>query len=52
MCGAWDTLAEEDRYVEVYAEKSEGKQELGRPARKWEGSIKMDLCEMGRSGMQ
>jgi hypothetical protein len=31
--------------------KSEGKKSLGRPRRKWEDNIKMDLREIGSSGM-
>ena len=31
--------------------KPEGKRPLGRPKRRWEGNIKMDLQEMGCGGM-
>ena len=31
--------------------KSEGKRPLGRPRRRWENIIKMDLQEVGCSGM-
>jgi len=31
--------------------KREGKRSLGRPSRKWEDSIKMDLQEVGCGGM-
>ena len=31
--------------------KPEGKRPLGRPRRKWEDNIKMDLQEMGCGGM-
>ena len=30
--------------------KSEGKRPLGRPGRRWEDNIKMDLEEVGRDG--
>ena len=30
--------------------KPEGKRPLGRPRRRWEGNIKMDLQEVGRDG--
>ena len=32
----------------VLVEKPEGKKPLGRPRRRWEDNIKMDLQEMGR----
>jgi hypothetical protein len=35
----------------VLAEKPEGKRPLGRPRRRWEDNIKMDLQEVGCSGM-
>jgi len=31
--------------------KSEGKRTLGRPSRRWEDNIKMDLQELGCEGM-
>jgi hypothetical protein len=31
--------------------KPEGKRPLGRPRRRWEGNIKMDLQEVGCEGM-
>jgi hypothetical protein len=38
----------EDRGVHrVLVEKSEGKRPLGRPRRRWEDNIKMDLQEVG-----
>ena len=33
----------------VLVEKPEGKRPLGRPRRRWEDNIKMDLQEVGRS---
>ena len=32
----------------VFVGKSEGKRPLGRPRRRWEDNIKMDLEEVGR----
>ena len=40
---------EEGRYVhKVLGGKPEGKRPLGRPRRRWEDNIKMDLQEVGR----
>jgi hypothetical protein len=36
----------------VLVGKPEGKRPLGRPRRKWEDNIKMDLWEVGRGGME
>jgi hypothetical protein len=35
----------------VLVGKPEGKKQLGRPRRRWEDNIKMDLQEVGRGGM-
>jgi len=35
----------------VLVEKPEGKRPLGRPRRRWEDNIKMDLQEVGCGGM-
>jgi hypothetical protein len=35
----------------VLVRKPEGKRPLGRPRRRWEDNIKMDLQEVGRGGM-
>jgi hypothetical protein len=35
----------------VLVGKSEGKRQLGRPRRRWEDNIKMDLREVGCGGM-
>ena len=43
------TRMEEERGVhKVLVGKPEGKRPLGRPRRRWEGNIKMDLEEVGR----
>ena len=34
----------------VLVEKPEGKRQLGRPRRKWEDNIKLDLREVGGGG--
>jgi hypothetical protein len=36
----------------VLVGKPEGKRPLGRPRRKWEDGIKMDLREIGRGGVE
>jgi len=36
----------------VLVGKPEGKRPLGRPGRKWEGNVKMDLHEVGCGGME
>ena len=35
----------------ILVEKTEGKRVLGRPRRRWEDNIKMDLQEVGCGGM-
>jgi hypothetical protein len=40
-----------ERRVQVSVEKPEGKKPLGRPRRRWEDNIKMDLQEVGCGGM-
>jgi hypothetical protein len=35
----------------VLVEKPEGKRQIGRPRRRWEDNIKMDLQEIGCRGM-
>jgi len=43
-------VGQRDMY-RVLVRKSEGKKPLGRPRRKWEDNIKMDLQEVGCGGM-
>jgi len=38
-------------YTGVLVGKPEGKRPLGRPRRRWEDNIKMDLQEVGYGGM-
>jgi hypothetical protein len=44
-------MGEERGVYRVLVGKSEGKRPLGRPRRKWEDSIKMELQEVGCGGM-
>ena len=37
--------------VQGFGRRPEGRRPLGRPTRRWEGIVKMDLQEMGRGGM-
>jgi hypothetical protein len=40
-------MGEERKVNRVLVEKSEGKRRLGRPRRRWEDGIRMDLGETG-----
>ena len=44
------TMGEERGVHRVLVGKPEGKRPLGRPRRRWEDNIKMDLQEAGRGG--
>jgi hypothetical protein len=44
-------MGEERVVYRVLVGKPEGKRPLGRPKRRWEGNIKMDLQEVGFGGM-
>ena len=48
MGGACGTYGGRESCAQGFGEKSEGKRPLGRPRRRWEGNIKMDLQEVGR----
>jgi hypothetical protein len=52
MGGACSTYGGEEKLIQGLVGKPEGKRQLGRPRRKWEDNIKMDLQEVGldRSG--
>ena len=41
----------EERCIQGLVGKPEGKRPLGRPRRRWEDNIKMDLQEVGYGGM-
>jgi len=52
MGGAGRPYGEEERDVyRVVVWKPEGKRPLGRPRRRWQDNIKMDLQEVGCGGM-
>jgi len=51
MGGACSTYGEGRSVYRVLVGKSEGKRPLGRPRRRWEDNIKMDIQEVGREGM-
>jgi hypothetical protein len=44
-------MGEKRGVYKVLVRKPEGKRSLGRPKRRWEGSIKMNLQEVGYGGM-
>jgi hypothetical protein len=44
-------IAEEIKLYKVLAGKPEGKRPLGRPRRRWEVGIRMDLREIGLGGV-
>ena len=48
---ACSTYGERRGIYGVLVEKPEGKRPLGRPRRRWEDNIKMDLEEVGCGGM-
>jgi hypothetical protein len=49
MRWAWHVphLGEERKVVKVFVGKPQGKRPLGRPRRRWEDGIRMDLRETG-----
>jgi len=47
MGGACSTSGEEERRIQGFGGKPEGMISLGRPRRRWEDNIKMDLQEVG-----
>jgi hypothetical protein len=50
MGGACGVCGEERGVHRVLVGKPEGKRPLGRPRRRWEDNIKMDLKEVERGG--
>jgi len=50
MGGACSTYEARRDVYRVSVEKPEGKRSLGRPRRRWEDNIKMDLQEVGCGG--
>jgi hypothetical protein len=51
MSGACSAYGSEERRVQGLMRKPEGKRPLGKPRRRWEDNIKMDLQEVGCRGM-
>ena len=47
MVGSRDTYRVDERRIQGLAGKPEGKKLLGRPRRRWEDDIKMDLQTVG-----
>ena len=47
MDGACSAYGGQKRRIQVLVGKLEGKRPLGRPGRRWEDNIKMDLQEVG-----
>ena len=47
MGGACSAYGGEERCIQDLVEKPEGKRPLGRPSRRWDNNIKMDLQEVG-----
>ena len=50
MGGACSAYGGEERCIQGLVGKPEGKRPLGRPRRRWEDNIKMDLQEVGCGG--
>ena len=46
MGGACSVYGGEERRIQGFGGKPEGRRPLGRPRRRWEGNIKMDLQEV------
>jgi len=51
MGGECSAYGEEESVYRVLVGKLEGKRPLGRPRRRWEDNIKMNLQEVGCGGM-
>jgi hypothetical protein len=51
MCRACSTNGEKRNAYKILVGKPEGKRPLGRPSRRWEDNIKIDLTEIGWGGM-
>jgi hypothetical protein len=51
MGGACSTYGERRGAYKVLVVKPEGKRALGRPRRRWEDNIEMDLLEVGRGNI-
>jgi hypothetical protein len=51
MGGACSAYGGEERLIQGFGGKTEGKRPLGRHRPRWEDNIKMDLQEVGSGGM-
>jgi hypothetical protein len=51
VCRACGTHGRGEKSVEGFGGKPEGKRPLGRPRRRWEDGIRMDLREIGLEGV-
>ena len=51
MSGACSAYGGKERRIEGFGSRPKGKRPLGRPRRRWEDNIKMDLQEVGYGGM-
>jgi len=51
-CSAWGVREARRGVYRVLVGKPEGKRPLGRPRRRWENNIKMDLKEVGCGGTE
>jgi hypothetical protein len=47
----WHAWERRDKMYKVLVGKPEGKRPLGRPRRRWEDGIRMDLWEIGLGGV-
>jgi hypothetical protein len=48
MGGACSTYGRKERGIRILVGRPEGRRPLGRPSRRWEDNIKMDLKEVGK----
>jgi hypothetical protein len=46
----WHAWERREKYTKVLVGKPEGKRPLGRPRRRWEEGIRLDLREIGLGG--
>ena len=49
--GAWNDYGREDKWLQGFVEKFDGKRPLGRLKHEWEGTFKIDYKEIGWKGM-
>jgi hypothetical protein len=52
MCGPCSTNGEKRNAYRLLVGKPEGKRPLGRPRRRWEDNIRIDLGEVGWGGVE